>query len=110
MRFRTGPLRAAAVLAAAFIAVRVLYRVLFHGADGKGPVVLPLPAWRLPPPFAHVVMFGPATVDGLWDAVISALPIALTILAFGALSALLDMPRLIARGSGEIMPAERSHA
>ncbi|WP_454117113.1 ATP-binding cassette domain-containing protein [Microbacterium aurum] len=99
MRFRTGPLRAAAVLAAAFIAVRVLYRVLFHGADGTGPVVLPLPAWRLPPPFAHVVMFGPATVDGLWDAVISALPIALTILAFGALSALLDMPRLIARGA-----------
>ena len=99
MRFRAGPLRAAAVLAACFIAVRVLYRVLFHGADGMGPVVLPLPAWRLPPPFAHVVMFGPATVDGLWDAVISALPIALTILAFGALSALLDMPRLIARGA-----------
>lgn len=99
MRFRAGPLRAAAVLAASFIAVRVLYRVLFHGADGMGPVVLPLPAWRLPPPFAHVVMFGPATVDGLWDAVISALPIALTILAFGALSALLDMPRLIARGA-----------
>lgn len=99
MRFRTGPLRAAAVLAAAFIAVRVLYRVLFHGADGTGPVVLPLPQWRLPPPFAHVVMFGPVTVDGLWDAAVSALPIALTILAFGALSALLDMPRLIARGA-----------
>ncbi|MBM7827239.1 ATP-binding cassette domain-containing protein [Microbacterium aurum] len=97
--FRPAPLRAAAVLAAAFIAVRVLYRVLFHGADGTGPVVLPLPQWRLPPPFAHVVMFGPVTVDGLWDAAVSALPIALTILAFGALSALLDMPRLIARGA-----------
>lgn len=97
--FRPAPLRAAAALAAVFIAVRVLYRVLFHGADGTGPVVLPLPQWRLPPPFAHVVMFGPVTVDGLWDAAVSALPIALTILAFGALSALLDMPRLIARGA-----------
>ncbi len=40
MSFRPGPLRAAAALAVGFVAVRVGYRVLFHGADGAGPVVL----------------------------------------------------------------------
>ncbi|GAA1838665.1 hypothetical protein GCM10009750_25570 [Agromyces salentinus] len=79
--------------------VRVLYRVLFNGADAAGPVVLPLPEFPLPPPFAHVVLLGPATAGGLWDAAVSALPIALTILAFGLLNAVLDVPRILARGA-----------
>jgi energy-coupling factor transport system ATP-binding protein len=97
--FRPGPLRAAALLAAGFVAVRVVYRVLFHGADGSGAVLLPLPELRLPPPFAHVVVLGPVTVDGLWDAAASAFPIALTILAFGLVNALIDVPRVFARAS-----------
>jgi energy-coupling factor transporter ATP-binding protein EcfA2 len=97
--FRPAPLKAAAALAAGFIAVRVLYRVLFHGADGSGAVVLALPEVRLPAPFAHVVMFGPVTTGGLWDAAASAVPIALTILAFGVLNSLFDVARLFARGS-----------
>lgn len=99
MRFRPAPLKAAAALAAGFIAVRVIYRILFHGADGTGAVVLPLPEVRLPEPFAHVVMFGPATVDGIWDAAVSAVPIAVVILLFGLLNALFDVARLFARGS-----------
>lgn len=99
MRFRSGPLRAAAALAALFVAVRIVYRVLFHGADGDGTVLWALPAWRLPAPFDYVEVLGPVTVDGLWDAAASALPIALTILGFGLLSSLLDLPRLIARGA-----------
>ena len=99
MRFRPGPLKAAAALAAGFVAVRVLYRVLFHGADGAGTVLLDLPVYRLAPPFAHVELLGPVTTGGLWDAVISAVPIAATILAFGVLNALLDLPRLLARGA-----------
>ncbi|MET0779898.1 MAG: ATP-binding cassette domain-containing protein [Microbacterium sp.] len=99
MRIRPEPLKAAAVLAAGFVAVRVLYRVLFHGADGSGPVVLPLPEMRLPAPFAHVVMFGPATTGGLWDAAASAVPIAVTILVFGLLNAVVDVARLLARAS-----------
>lgn len=67
MTFRPAPLKAAAVLAAGFVVVRVVYRVLFHGADGAGQVVLPLPELRLPPPFGHVVMFGPATTQGLGE-------------------------------------------
>jgi len=97
--FRPGPLRAALALAVGFVAVRVVYRVLFHGVDGSGTVLLPLPVWRLAPPLAHVQMFGPVTADGLASAVVGAMPIALTIIAFGVLSALLDLPRLLARGA-----------
>jgi len=97
--FRSGPLRAAAALAAGFVVVRIVYRVLFHGADGDGLVVRPLPLWRLPAPFAHVQVLGPVTLDGLMDAALSAVPIALTILAFGLLNAMLDVPRLLARGA-----------
>ncbi|GAB3602875.1 ATP-binding cassette domain-containing protein [Microbacterium aureliae] len=98
MTLRPAPLRAAATLAAAFVAVRVVYRVVFHGADGTGPVLWDLPAVRLPDPFGHVVLLGRATLDGVTDAVSGALPIALTILAFGLLNALVDLPRLLARG------------
>ncbi|KQM84419.1 ATP-binding cassette domain-containing protein [Agromyces sp. Leaf222] len=96
---RPAPLRASAFIAAGFIGVRVAYRVLFHGADGSGPVVLPLPEIPLPRPFSHVVLLGPATLDGLADAALSAVPIALAILAFGVLNAVLDVPRLLARGA-----------
>ncbi len=99
MTLRPGPLKGAAALAAGFIVIRVVYRVLFHGADGGGPVLLSLPEVRLPPPFGHVVMFGPATLGGVWDAALSAVPIAATILAFGLLNALFDVSRLFARGS-----------
>ncbi|MFE5408454.1 ATP-binding cassette domain-containing protein [Microbacterium sp. NPDC056569] len=99
MTFRPGPLRAAAILAAGFVAARVVYRILFHGADGDGFVLLDLPAVRLPSPFAHVVLLGPVTVDGLWDAAASALPIALAILAFGVVNAVIDLHRVFAHAS-----------
>lgn len=99
MRFRSGPLRAAAALAVVFVAVRVVYRVLFHGADGTGAVLLPLPVWRLSAPFSHVEILGPVTVDGLTDAALSAVPIALMILACGAVNAVIDISRLLARGA-----------
>jgi energy-coupling factor transport system ATP-binding protein len=99
MTFRPGPLRAAAILAAGFVAARVVYRILFHGADGDGFVLLDLPAVRLPSPFAHVVLLGPVTIDGLWDAAASALPIAMAILAFGVVNAVVDLHRVFARAS-----------
>ncbi|HEY1156498.1 MAG TPA: ECF transporter S component, partial [Arthrobacter sp.] len=93
MTFRPAPLRAAAVLAAVFIAARVVYRVLFNGAGTGSPVLLNLPPLRLPAPYAHVVFLGPVTGPGLWQAFLSALPIALTILAFGLLNAWVDVSR-----------------
>ncbi|WP_104043425.1 ATP-binding cassette domain-containing protein [Arthrobacter sp. ZGTC412] len=93
MTFRPAPLRAAAALAVVFIAARVIYRILFNGAGLGGPVLLDLPAMRLPAPYAHVVFLGPVTGHGLWEAVLSALPIAAMFLAFGLLNAWVDVAR-----------------
>lgn len=93
MTFRPAPLRAAAVLAAVFIAARVIYRILFNGAGVGEPTLLDLPAMRLPAPYAHVVFLGPVTGQGLWTAVLSALPIAGMFLAFGLLNAWVDVAR-----------------
>ncbi|MDR6417719.1 ATP-binding cassette domain-containing protein [Pseudarthrobacter sulfonivorans] len=93
MTFRRAPLRAAAALAVVFVAARVIYRVLFNGAGLGGPLLLDLPAVRLPAPYAHVVFLGPVTGQGLWEAVLSALPIAGMFLAFGLLNAWVDVAR-----------------
>ncbi|WP_285241789.1 ATP-binding cassette domain-containing protein [Pseudarthrobacter sp. MEB009] len=93
MSFRPAPLRAAAVLAAVFIAARVIYRVLFNGAGLGEPLLFDLPAVRLPVPFAHVAVFGPVSGPGLLAAAASAFPIAATILGFGVLNSLVDISR-----------------
>lgn len=93
MTFRPAPLRAAAALAVVFIAARVIYRILFNGAGIGEPVLLDLPATRLPAPYAHVVLLGPVTGPGLWVAVLSALPIAGMFLGFGLLNAFVDVAR-----------------
>ncbi|GAB12294.1 putative ABC transporter ATP-binding protein [Arthrobacter globiformis NBRC 12137] len=93
MTFRPAPLRAAAVLAVVFIAARVIYRILFNGAGIGDTVLLNTPAIPLPAPYAHVVILGPVTAAGLWQAVLSALPIAGMILGFGILNAWVDVAR-----------------
>ncbi|CAN7518027.1 ATP-binding cassette domain-containing protein [Arthrobacter sp. LjRoot78] len=93
MTFRPAPLRAGAALAVIFIAARVIYRILFNGADIGAPVLLDLPAVPLPAPYAHVVLLGPVTAQGLWAAVLSALPVAGMFLAFGLLNAWVDVAR-----------------
>ncbi|MGX5696787.1 ATP-binding cassette domain-containing protein [Agromyces soli] len=98
-RFRVAPLRQAAFLAAGFIVVRLVYRIVFHGVDGSGLVLLDLPVVRLPAPFAHVTLFGPVTTGGIWTAITSALPFAAVILAFGLVNACIDVSKLFARGA-----------
>lgn len=93
MTFRPAPLRAGIALAVVFIAARVIYRVLFNGAGLGSPVLLDLPAMRLPAPYAHVVFLGPVTGPGLWAAVLSALPIAGLFVGFGLLNAFVDVAR-----------------
>lgn len=101
MTFRPAPLRAGAALAVVFIAARVIYRTLFNGAGIGESVLLNLPAVPLPAPYAHVVLLGPVTAQGLWTAVLSALPVAGMILGFGVLNAFVDVARgfvVLARG------------
>lgn len=93
MTFRPAPLRAGIALAVVFIAARVIYRVLFNGAGLGSPILLDLPAMRLPAPYAHVVFLGPVTGPGLWAAVLSALPIAGLFIGFGLLNAFVDVAR-----------------
>ncbi|MFE5836596.1 ATP-binding cassette domain-containing protein [Arthrobacter sp. NPDC056493] len=101
MTFRPAPFRAGTALAVVFIAARVIYRILFNGAGIGDTVLLNIPAFPLPAPYAHVVLFGPVTTQGLWEAVLSALPIAGMIFGFGLLNAWVDVARgfvLLARG------------
>ncbi|MRG59834.1 ATP-binding cassette domain-containing protein [Agromyces sp. CFH 90414] len=99
LRFRPAPLRLAVALAVGFVATRVVYRVLFAGAGGSGAVLIDAPVVRLPSPFEHVAMFGPITTGGLTAAALSALPIALVIVAVGVVNALVDVSRLFALGA-----------
>ena len=96
---RLASLRTAALLATAFVALRVAYRVVFGGTSGGGLLLLDLPRVPLAGPFSHITLFGQVTTGGIAAAAVSAFPFAAVILATGALGALLDVPRLLARGA-----------
>jgi energy-coupling factor transporter ATP-binding protein EcfA2 len=96
---RLAPLRAAAILAAAFVVLRVVYRVLFGGASGGELRLLDLPRIPLAGPFEHITLFGPVTIGGLTSAALSALPFAAVILAFGVLGVIVDVRGLFTKGA-----------
>ncbi|MCI4657592.1 ATP-binding cassette domain-containing protein [Cryobacterium zhongshanensis] len=98
-RFRPAPLRASVLLALGFIGLRVGYRMVFGGGGGGGAVLLDLPRIPLAAPFSQVALFGPVTTVGLWNAALSALPVAAVIVFFGAVNAVVDVSRLFARGA-----------
>lgn len=98
-RRRLNSLRGAFLLAAGFVVLRVVYRVVFGGAGGGGIVLIDAPRIRLSGPFEHVVLFGPVTTGGIVNAAITALPFAALLLAFGVLSAIVDIRALLARGA-----------
>lgn len=96
---RLAPLRAAALLAAGFVALRVVYRIVFGGASGGGIVLFDLPSIRLVGPFEHITLFGEVTTGGIFSAAISALPFAALVLVFGVVAAVVDLRALLTRGS-----------
>lgn len=99
-RLRLAPLRAAVALAVGFVLLRVVYRVVFGGASGAGPVLLDLPRLRLDGPFSHITLLGPITLVGVGNAALSALPVAGIIVFFGLLNAVINVQALFARGAG----------
>lgn len=93
---RWAPLRGAAWFALGFIVIRVLYRVVFLGANGTGIVLWSGRPIHLDGPFRLISLFGPVTTGGIWSSVMDALPFALGILACGAAFAMLDVRRFLA--------------
>ena len=98
-RRRFASLRIAATLAAGFVLLRVVYRVVFGGASGNGILIIDLPRIPLQGPFSHISLFGEITTGGVANAALSALPFAGLILAFGVLSVVVDIRALLARGA-----------
>jgi energy-coupling factor transporter ATP-binding protein EcfA2 len=98
-RPRLAPLRTALLLATAFVALRVVYRVVFGGAGGGGILIADLPRIRLGGPFEHITLLGPMTTGGVAHAALGALPFAALVLAFGMVSAVVDIRALFTRGS-----------
>ncbi len=96
---RWTALRAALLLAAGFVALRVVYRVVFGGGSGGGTLLLDLPRIRLGGPFEHITLFGQVTIGGIANAAQSALPFAALVLALGLVSAVVDLRALLTRGA-----------
>lgn len=99
MRRRLVSLRIAALLAAGFVLLRVVYRIVFGGASGNGILIVDLPRIPLAGPFSHITLFGDVTTGGIALAAVSALPFAGLILAFGVLSLVVDVRALLTRGA-----------
>lgn len=96
---RLAALRTAILLAAGFVALRVLYRALFGGAGGEGLLLVDLRPIRLAGPFEHISLLGPVTTGGIASAALSALPFAVLIVATGLISAVVDLRSLLTRGA-----------
>ncbi|MDP3209379.1 MAG: ECF transporter S component, partial [Rhodoglobus sp.] len=111
MRFtRLAALRTAVLLAAGFVVLRVVYRVVFGGGGGSGVLLLDLPRIRLVGPFEHIALFGEVTTGGVASAALSALPFAALVLAVGLLSVAVDFRALLTRGAvrGPVRTVSRS--
>ncbi|MDJ0333850.1 ATP-binding cassette domain-containing protein [Salinibacterium sp. G-O1] len=96
---RLAPLRTAALIAGAFVLLRVVYRVMFGGAAGSGVTLADLPRIQLEGPFSHIGILGPITTGGLGAAALSALPFAGVILAFGVLGSAVNVRALLTKGA-----------
>ena len=84
-------LQAALLLPLGFLALRLVYAVLFGGASSGSTLLLKIDSINLSGPFAHVTLFGPIYLEGLIANLSTALPFAVFI-AIGALSVILLKP------------------
>ena len=98
-RGRLANLRTAVLVAAGFVVLRVVYRLVFGGGGGDGLLILDLPRVPLAGPFAQIVLFGPITSGGILSAAVGALPFAALIVAIALIGVVIDLRALLTRGS-----------
>ena len=98
-RARLATLRTAVLVAAGFVALRVVYRLVFGGGDGDGILLVALPRVPLAGPFAPIVLFGPITTGGIVSAALGALPFAALIVAIALVGVVVDLRLLLTRGA-----------
>lgn len=98
-RDRLIALRTAALVAAGFVVLRVVYRILFGGGSGAGLVLADPPRVPLGGPFAGIFLFGSITTGGIATAALSAVPFAALILLVGLIGVVVDLRALLVRGS-----------
>jgi energy-coupling factor transport system ATP-binding protein len=84
-------LQVALLLPLGFLALRLVYAVLFGGATRGDTLLLNVERINLSGPFAHVSLFGPVYLEGLIANLSTALPFAVFI-AIGALSVIFLKP------------------
>ena len=83
------------VLAAAIVAIRVLFHILVGVKGGGGVVVLPLPVIPLPAWAGGIELLGPVGLVGLGAAASAGLALAALLLCFGAAIALTNPQRTL---------------
>jgi len=66
-----------------FLAVRVVYRVLFGGAGGSGEPLFSIPQFALRGVFSHIVVGGDVTTEGVLGSLSSGIPFAAVIVVSG---------------------------
>lgn len=98
---RRAAITTAILLAAGFVVLRVVYRIVFGGAGGSGPVLLDLPRLRLSGPFEHITLLGEVTAGGIAAAALSAVPFAALVLVIGVLAAVFDLRGALTRGASD---------
>ena len=94
MKPKLQQIRMAWLLAALFVAVRLLYALVFNGLASGQTVLVSLPQFRLPGIFSHISLLGPVTLEAIISTSSFAIPFALGIGISGSLFALVS-PRLI---------------
>ncbi|CAB4893255.1 MAG: ATP-binding cassette domain-containing protein [Actinobacteria bacterium] len=94
---RWQPLRVSLWVALFFVIGRVIFRVVFGGASGSGSALPSIARIDLPGFFSSVHLFGPVTLGGISQSVMTAVPVAAFIVASGLLFSLIDIRRLLLR-------------
>ena len=69
--------------ATVFLAIRVVYRIVFGGAGGSGELLFSIPKFQLGGVFSHIVVGGEVTTGGVLSSLNSGLPFAAVILISG---------------------------